>query len=62
MNSIGNPLNSFFSWYIKKRIEEIDKFIKFPILSQKATLLELINLSKKTVFGVKNNFSSINSE
>ena len=62
MNSIGNPLNSFFSWYIKKRIEEIDKFIQFPILSQKTTLLELINLSKKTIFGVKNNFSSINSE
>ena len=62
MNSIGNPLNSFFSWYIKKRIEEIDKFIQFPILSQKTTLFELINLSKKTIFGVKNNFSSINSE
>ena len=62
MNSIGNPLNSFFSWFIKKRIKEIDKFIQYPILSQQETLHELIDTSKKTIFGINNYFNSINSE
>lgn len=62
MNSIGNPLNSFFSWFIKKRIKEIDKFIQYPILSQQETLHELIDTSKKTVFGINHYFSSVNSE
>ena len=62
MNSIGNPLNSFFSWFIKKRIKEIDRFIQYPILTQQETLHELINTSKKTVFGINNYFKSVNSE
>ena len=62
INSIGKPLNTFFSWYIKKRIREINKFIQFPILSQKDTLLDLVTIGKKTVFGREHKFSTIISE
>ena len=62
INSIGKPLNTFFSWYIKKRIREINKFIQFPILSQKDTLLNLVTIGKKTVFGKEHKFATIISE
>ena len=44
INSIGNSANTFFSWYLNKRMDEIKKFIQYPVEIQNQTLLELIKL------------------
>ena len=46
INSIGNSANTFFSWYLNKRMDEIKKFIQYPVESQNQTLLELIKIGK----------------
>ena len=61
INSIGNSVNTFFSWYLKKRMDEIKKFIQYPIEIQNQTLLESIKIGKKTEFGIEQNFYSIST-
>ena len=53
--------NSFLSWVLKKRIHQIDLFMKYPIAVQKEVLSALLETTKNTAFGLEHNFSSINS-
>ena len=60
---IGKPLNSLFSWYIEKRIKEINGFTSNPIITQENTLLQNLQKAKKTTIGRKYGFEYIsNSE
>ena len=60
-NKIQHPFNSIFSWYIKKRIHQIDLFRKYPSEVQQETLFKLLNKAQKTEIGLKYGFSSINT-
>jgi len=59
--SAAGPLNTVFSWYIKKRLTQIARFKTQPIDVQKETLNLLIEAAKQTEFGKKHHFSSIES-
>jgi len=61
MSKIGAPFNSIFSFLIKKRIHQIDFFIKYPVDVQRDLLFNLISLAKDTEFGKAYYFSAINS-
>ncbi|PQJ79531.1 GH3 auxin-responsive promoter family protein [Polaribacter porphyrae] len=52
-------VNSIISWFLKKRIHQIELFLKYPNDVQDELLLRLINTAKKTEFGKKHHFSSI---
>ncbi len=58
---IQNPFNPIFSWYIKKRLHQIDLFIKYPFEVQEETLFKLLKYASNTEIGLKHNFSSIKS-
>jgi hypothetical protein len=60
-NKIHHPFNSIFSWYIKKRIHQIDLFRKYPSEVQQETLLKLLSKAKNTAVGRKYDFNSISS-
>ena len=60
-NKIGAPFNSIFSWYIKKRIHQIELFKKYPFEVQEETLLKLLKKAKNTEIGKTYEFNSINS-
>jgi hypothetical protein len=47
------PFNSIFSWFIKKRIHQIDLFKKYPLDVQQEWFEKLITAGRKTVFGKK---------
>ena len=59
ISSIGKPLNSFFSWYLERRMFEIENFKLNPEIVQQQTLSNLISSAKSTQFGISNNFSSV---
>ncbi|MGY8911422.1 MAG: GH3 family domain-containing protein, partial [Flavobacteriales bacterium] len=52
-------VNSIISWFLKKRIHQIELFLKYPIDVQNELLLKLVSASKKTEFGIQHNFLSI---
>ena len=52
-------LNTVMSWFLKKRIHQIELFMKYPIEVQNETLTSLINRAKNTEFGKKHDFKSI---
>ena len=52
-------VNSIISWFLKKRIHQIELFLKYPNDVQQELLLKLVSASKKTEFGKENQFSSI---
>jgi len=54
-------LNAVLSWFIKKRIHQIDLFRKYPIEVQQEVLHNLIYRAQDTVWGRQHNFSSIKS-
>ena len=54
-------INTVASWMLKKRIHEIELFIKYPIDVQNDQLKNLITFAKNTEFGKKYEFSSINN-
>ncbi len=54
-----NIINSIASWLIKKRLHEIDLFMKYPIEVQAEWMLNIIDTAKYTVFGQAHDFSSI---
>ncbi len=56
---ITKPLNSVFSWAIKKQKQRIDLFLQSPIATQNKTLSYLIKKGSQTQFGKKHNFSKI---
>jgi hypothetical protein len=52
-------INSIISWFIKKRIYQIDLFRKYPIEIQNEWFDKLINSAKNTEWGLKYNYRSI---
>ena len=51
--------NSIASWFLKKRIHQIDLFLKHPIEVQQEVLQDLLGFAQKTAVGVKYDFTSI---
>lgn len=54
-------LNTVMSWFLKKRIHQIELFKKYPIEVQNETLMSLLNSAKNTELGKKYDFKSINN-
>ena len=54
-------INSVFSWIIKKRIHQMELFIKHPIEVQNELLENLILKSRNTEWGKKYDYKSINN-
>lgn len=54
-------LNSIVSWLMKKRMHQIELFMKYPIDVQNESLRKLIASAKDTEWGKKYNFKGINS-
>lgn len=52
-------INSIFTWVMKKRIHDIDLFMKYPHEVQEELIQDLIKASAKTAFGKKYEFQSI---
>ena len=52
-------LNTVMSWFLKKRIHQIDLFRKYPIEVQNENLLSIIKSAKNTEFGKNYEFSTI---
>ena len=48
-------LNTVVSWFLKKRIHQIELFMKYPIEVQNETLTNLLFSAKETEFGKKFN-------
>src|SRR5690606_22833679 len=54
-------INSFASWILKKRIHQIELFMKYPNEVQEELLFQLLRTAENTVLGKKYGFSSIKS-
>lgn len=52
-------LNSIASWLMKKRMHQIELFIKYPIDVQQEWLSSLLHSAKNTEYGKQQHFSSI---
>ncbi len=57
----GKLFNSIASWAIKKRIHQIELFMKHPNEVQHELLMELISTARQTEWGKKFGYSSISS-
>jgi hypothetical protein len=55
------PLNSIFTWFMKKRVHDIDLFRKYPMEVQSETRQRLVDEAALTKFGLEHNYSSIKS-
>ena len=51
--------NSIASWFLKKRIHQIQLFMKYPNEVQQELLHNLLNRSSKTEIGLKYDFATI---
>ncbi len=54
-------LNSIASWFMKKRMHQIDLFMKYPNEMQDEWQYKLVKSAKDTEFGKKHHFANINS-
>lgn len=54
-------INSFASWILKKRIHQIELFMKYPNEVQEELLFNLLRNAEDTILGKKYDFSSIKS-
>ena len=54
-------INSVASWILKKRIHQIELFMKYPNELQEELLMNLIRTAEKTEIGCENEFESIKS-
>lgn len=52
-------INSIASWFLKKRIHQIELFLKYPNEVQQELLFSLLKSGENTVLGKKYDFSSI---
>ena len=52
-------VNSIISWFLKKRVHQIELFLKYPIDVQEELLMKLIATAKRTELGKEYHFSSI---
>jgi hypothetical protein len=55
------PLNTVFSWVIKKRIHQIELFRKYPVEVQREVLADLLLFADETEFGKEYGFKTIKS-
>ena len=53
--------NSIMTWVMKKRIHQIELFMKYPHDVQSETFHKLIETARKTAFGKEHGFDSIKS-
>jgi hypothetical protein len=53
------PFNTFFSWVIKKRIHQIELFMKYPVEVQTELFTNLVDEAALTRFGLQHDFSKI---
>ncbi len=53
------PFNSVFGWFIKKRIHQIDLFMKYPVEVQAELFRSLMDEAALTRFGIDHQFSSV---
>jgi len=53
------PINSIVSWLIKKRLHQMELFIKYPHEVQKEIFEHLIHCGRYTEWGKKHNYKSI---
>lgn len=51
--------NSVASWFLKKRIHQIELFLKYPHEVQNEILHQLIDTAQETVYGTQHGFESI---
>ena len=54
-------LHSVLSWFLKKRVHQIELFLKYPHEVQNELLIKLVDQAKNTWVGKQYGFSSINS-
>ena len=54
-------INTVASWMLKKRMHQIELFVKYPIDVQNEELKKLVQQAKNTEFGKKYDFSSIDN-
>jgi len=54
-------INSVFSWIIKKRIHQIELFMKYPVDVQRELFHQLISSAKNTEWGKRYGYASIKS-
>lgn len=54
-------INSVMTWLMKKRIHQIELFLKYPHDVQREVFVNLIDTAKNTVYGKAYHFSDINS-
>jgi hypothetical protein len=52
-------INSFILWLMKKRIHQIELFMKYPVEVQNELLRKMVSFAKNTEFGKTNEFKSI---
>ena len=52
-------INSIMNWVMKKRIHDIDLFLKYPVEVQKELFTQLIRTARKTEFGQKYGFRDL---
>ena len=52
-------VNSIASWFLKKRMHQIELFIKYPNEVQTDVLFKLMGIAKNTIIGEKYDFASI---
>lgn len=52
-------INSIASWILKKRIHQMELFLKYPHEVQEELLFQLLKTAENTVFGKKYDFNSI---
>ncbi|HXP50739.1 MAG TPA: GH3 auxin-responsive promoter family protein, partial [Bacteroidia bacterium] len=55
-------INSIFSWLMKKRMHQIDLFIRYPYEVQQEWLYRLVDSAKDTEWGKKYDYASIKTE
>ena len=53
--------NSIATWFLKKRIHQIELFTKYPNEVQQEVLQDLVGIAKNTKMGYRHDFSSINN-
>ncbi|MCD6332318.1 MAG: GH3 auxin-responsive promoter family protein [Bacteroidales bacterium] len=54
-------INSIISWFITKRMVQIELFKKYPVEVQRETLDKLLHKGKRTLFGKEHGFSSVSN-
>jgi hypothetical protein len=53
------PFNSIFSWLIKKRIHQIELFVKYPVDVQQEWMAKLIQSAKNTEWGKRFDYGEL---